>query len=577
MQAFLASLLRFLDTQLGGAASLDAGARARHRDFIAARLGTGLVGVVAFPLWLATGGPGGLVGAVTIGWLLAAIPLALGLARTVSPEMAHVANAALMTGMVTWLTAMTGGLASPFAAWFVIIGAETATSGRLRPVAAATALSLLGLTIAAGSGAVLPAAAPAPALAALGNAALLAYGALLAARLVSLQRADRRAAEADIRDSLWAAEAADLIIRHGADLKVEAAGTAARRLLGVPPRLLAGDGLLHRVHLADRPAYLMALREAQRLPQPQTAVLRLRRAAEEGPDAYLRMEMRCRASGDAVVAVLRDIGADWESDAAVQDCPARPGRMQGPFLAQLGHELRTPLNAIIGFSDILRGEGIADLGDERRLEYAQLINGAGHHLLQLVGDFLDLSKIEAGAFRIEPQPFALLPLVEECRALLQAEAARRGVRIVTAVPAGLPDLVADRRACTQIILNLLSNALKASAAEGEIVLAVRRRGGDIVLTVGDHGVGIAAADLPRLGTPFVQAHSAYNRPNEGTGLGLSVVKALVALHGGRLSIRSEIGVGTEVTVALPLAGQPSASALPDAEIHWTDTQERRRA
>ena len=170
----------------------------------------------------------------------------------------------------------------------------------------------------------------------------------------------------------------------------------------------------------------------------------------------------------------------------------------------------------------------------------------------MVNDVLDMSKIEMGAFAITPEPFAVAPLVENCRQMLHNQAEKAGIQLATEVEPGLPELEADKRACRQILLNLLSNAIKFTEPGGRVRMTVRAAGDTLVFAVEDTGIGISPQDLPRLGTPFMQAESAYSRRFDGAGLGLSVVKGLVQLHGGRLEIASELGKGTQVSVCLPL-------------------------
>jgi cell cycle sensor histidine kinase DivJ len=188
----------------------------------------------------------------------------------------------------------------------------------------------------------------------------------------------------------------------------------------------------------------------------------------------------------------------------------------------------------------------------RRREYATLIRDSGEHLLNLVNSILDMSKIESGNFEITPEPFALPALVTQCGQMMQLKASEGGISLVMDQVADLPEVVGDKRAYRQILLNLLSNAIKFSKAGGTVTVTVRRDGSWLALSVADTGIGIAANDLPRLGSPFFQARATYDRPYEGTGLGLSVVKGLAELHGGRIEITSAVGQGTRVTARMPI-------------------------
>ena len=228
------------------------------------------------------------------------------------------------------------------------------------------------------------------------------------------------------------------------------------------------------------------------------------------------------------------------------------------FLATMSHELRTPLNAIIGFSEMIVQEDALMLDAARRKEYAQLINDSGQHLLSVVNGILDMSKMESGNFEISPEPFAPRAALLNCCNLLALKARENGIDLVTRAPEDLPVMNGDPRAFKQIVLNLVSNAIKFTERGGTVTVSAAVEGSRLVLRVTDTGVGIAADDLKRIGDPFFQAGKTYQRRHEGTGLGLSIVKSLVALHAGEMTVQSKIDEGTTVTVALPLAFTPPA-------------------
>jgi two-component system, cell cycle sensor histidine kinase DivJ len=262
------------------------------------------------------------------------------------------------------------------------------------------------------------------------------------------------------------------------------------------------------------------------------------------------------------VAVIRDISAfarhKEELETARNDAE-RAGVAKGQFLAMVSHELRTPLNAIIGFSEVLATESGPPVEPERRKEYLHIIRNSGEHLLQVVNTLLDVSKIEAGKFDVVPEPFEISPFAHGCCDLMGLKAQRGGILLTRDVEADLPELVADRRACKQMVINLLSNAIKFTPPGGRVTFSVRRERDHIVFVVSDTGIGISEADLPKLGDPFFQARSAYDRRHEGTGLGLSVVRGLVGLHHGSLTIESAPDDGTSVTVSLPIDCRKGAS------------------
>jgi len=289
--------------------------------------------------------------------------------------------------------------------------------------------------------------------------------------------------------------------------------------------------------------------------------------------------MRCRplraedTAGDrpGVVAVTRDISDRKAQEAEIlrtRDEAESASRAKTQFLANMSHELRTPLNSVLGFSEILNREMFGAIGEVRYRDYARLIHESGEHLLNVVNDILDMSKIEAGKFKIVKEPFDVAPLLKSCCDLMRYTAEQRSLSLIVDVAPGIPELPADKRACKQMLINLISNAIKFTDPGGWVRVSARRVGETVEFSVADNGIGIAEADLPRLGNPFVQANNSYDRSYDGAGLGLSVVKGLARLHGGRLELKSSLGEGTSATIVLPLAGeserapldQPAASA-----------------
>ena len=265
-----------------------------------------------------------------------------------------------------------------------------------------------------------------------------------------------------------------------------------------------------------------------------------------------------------VVAVLRDVSERKAHERALEIAQAelqRANAAKSRFLAIMSHELRTPLNAVIGFSDMLANESLP-LDPARKLEYARVINESGRHLLSVVNGILDMSKMETGNFEITPEPFAPAAAIASCCDMLALKAQEAGVTLNHRIAAGLPELDADRRAFSQILINLVSNAIKFTPRGGRVSVGARSDGGRLAVTVEDTGVGIGAEDLPRLGEAFFQTRASYDRKHDGTGLGLSIVKGLVRLHGGDVDIASRLGQGTRVTVRLPLAGEGKRAADP---------------
>ncbi|MGH6952636.1 MAG: ATP-binding protein, partial [Alphaproteobacteria bacterium] len=227
-------------------------------------------------------------------------------------------------------------------------------------------------------------------------------------------------------------------------------------------------------------------------------------------------------------------------------------RSKSQFLANMSHELRTPLNAIIGFSDIMRAQVFGPLGNAHYSEYASDINESGGHLLSLINDILDLSKIEANKYELQETPFDLVRVIERCIRLVTPRAESKGVALDIRLWHALPPFLADERALKQMLLNLLTNAIKFTPEGGRVETRAELEGdGSLVLSVADTGIGIAKEDLARVREPFVQANDPAARQIEGTGLGLALTDRLARLHGGTLEIESELGRGTKVSLRFP--------------------------
>jgi cell cycle sensor histidine kinase DivJ len=266
---------------------------------------------------------------------------------------------------------------------------------------------------------------------------------------------------------------------------------------------------------------------------------------------------------------MRDITQRKEQEAALEEARTeaeRANAAKSGFLATMSHELRTPLNAIIGFSEMLTKESVLRIDAQRRHDYAHLINDSGHHLLSVVNGILDMSKIESGNFEITPEPFAPKLVIDECCELLGYKARETGIELGVALPDNLPEIIADKRSLHQIMLNLMSNAIKFTKKGGKVRVSARAEEGFVSVLVEDTGVGIGADDLPRIGSPFFQARSSYDRRHDGTGLGLSIVKGLLALHGGRMEIASRLGEGTRVTIHLPFDCEAARRSAQTATI-----------
>jgi cell cycle sensor histidine kinase DivJ len=571
----VAPVKAYFETLVHPSAQKDALTAARHRAFIAPRLLGSIIALASFPIFLFARGAPSVVELMVFSWLVVPILTAYFLSRTGRYESAHVLSSLALIGLVTAVAASSGGIASFAAIWLVVVPLEASLSASRRVVATASTLALAaaGFLVLLGVEHLLPAADPSDhaALAAFGivSAALYATGLALGAEALARTSFWLLYAEED-RYRLLARNMTDVITRHGRDGAVLFVSPAAEPLFGCRTLDLHDHGLFDRVHVVDRPAYLTALGDAAALAESRSVEFRVRRdavdAAGHAITQFVWIEMRCRpldhAASDGggagrceVVAVLRDVTKRKSQEQALEDARAeaeRANAAKSRFLATMSHELRTPLNAIIGFSDMLKNESALMLDFERRNEYAGLINDSGHHLLSVVNGILDMSKIETGNFEITPEPFAPAKLIGGCCDMLALRAREAGLRLEKFVADDLPEMIADKRALSQILLNLLSNAIRFTDRGGVVTISARAEAGNITFVVEDNGVGISDDDLARVGEPYFQARASYGRRHGGTGLGLSIVKGLVRLHGGDISIRSRVGEGTRITVCLPL-------------------------
>jgi PAS domain S-box-containing protein len=228
-------------------------------------------------------------------------------------------------------------------------------------------------------------------------------------------------------------------------------------------------------------------------------------------------------------------------------------RAKTEFLAHMSHELRTPLNAVIGFAEMIQSQLVGPVAP-RYVDYAEAIGRAAHHLLTVINDILDVSRIEIGRYELRKDLVDIASVVTDCCRMIAGRAGAAGILITNHVPVGLPKPWADARAIKQILINLLSNAVKFTPVDGRITVTAALDGTELRLVVSDTGAGIAEADLRHVFEPFWHAESRTSRTREGsgTGLGLSICKKLIELHGGRIHIDSEVGRGTQVTIRLPL-------------------------
>lgn len=267
--------------------------------------------------------------------------------------------------------------------------------------------------------------------------------------------------------------------------------------------------------------------------------------------------IECRISpmpGGGLVATYLDITERKRVEAHLRRAKEEAelaSRTKTEFLANISHELRTPLNAIIGFAEILNGQIFGTLGDPRYVDYAADIRDSGQHLLNLINDVLDVSKIEFGKVELNEEPVDVAAVVQSCMRLMRDRAEEAGLELYAELPPDLPFLQADVRRLKQILLNLMSNAVKFTPVGGRVVIrgALQRDG--LSIAVADTGIGIAPNDLEKALRPFGQIDSRMTRKYQGSGLGLPLTKSMIELHGGRLLLESELGRGTTATIWLP--------------------------
>jgi signal transduction histidine kinase len=259
---------------------------------------------------------------------------------------------------------------------------------------------------------------------------------------------------------------------------------------------------------------------------------------------------------------LRESYADLESKVKERTQQLeQANRHKSEFLANMSHELRTPLNAIIGFSDVLLTRMFGEL-DAKQEEYLNDILSSGKHLLDLINDILDLSKVEAGRMELEVSEFSLTEAVRNSVTMVRERAANHGIALLYEVEPGADELEADERKVKQVLFNLLSNAVKFTPDGGKVTVRAWREDGEVSVSVADTGIGISPENMDLIFEEFRQASEVDGRSHEGTGLGLTLTKRLVELHGGCVSVESERGKGSAFTFTLPVRAARLVEAEP---------------
>lgn len=298
-----------------------------------------------------------------------------------------------------------------------------------------------------------------------------------------------------------------------------------------------------------------------------TAIAEMRERSREAPTVEINSrdefgEMAAAFNGmsraiEDQTRMIRDSNAELERQIKARDEAMsmmkqadESNTAKSEFLATISHELRTPLNAILGFSDMIRGSYFGPV-NEKYTDYANDIHSSGTHLLSLVDDLLDLSRIDAGKHDLEIQDADIREVISDCVKLMQQRVSESGINLKATMARDLKPTSFDPRAIKQIIINLVSNSAKFTPNGGTITIDARRAGGSTIVSVSDTGVGIAESDLDAMTEVFAQANRDPYHAKEGWGLGLAISKSLIELHGGELSITSELGTGTTVTFSLP--------------------------
>jgi cell cycle sensor histidine kinase DivJ len=548
---------------------------ARHRAFITARLVVAACVLLSAPLFLFFHGAPTTSDCVL--FLLAQIPLAsvIVLSRAGDLRLARSLSIGGWLAMATAIHALTPGYDAFSIALLLVALIEAALTPDVGAVIVIEVVAIAALALTAG----LNLRAPHDTLsehattAMLLGAPLFLYIAALVFGAVRVEQARARAEARNDRDLMLLTGAiGDILLRLDRAGFVTAVLGGGRHVFDLK-RDLIGREFFQRIHVADRPSFLKAVSDAVDGKAVATAAVRVQvgvasnASSEFVAPVFNFFEARMRraqsnheeCAAEAVVCALRDVHATLEADialAAAHAAAERAATSNVRLLANVSHELRTPLNAIIGFSQMLATDEIAPSEPAKQREYASIISDSGHHLLEIVNSILDMSRIESGVMEIAAESFALPTLADQCCDMMQLKADQSGVTLAREYaesPAeSLAEIVADKRGCRQILINLLSNAVKFTPRGGTVKLLLQAEGNQIVVTVTDDGVGIAAGDLARLGDPFFQVRPSLERRQEGTGLGLSVVRGLVGLHGGSISIESGPRAGTAVCVRLPL-------------------------
>ncbi len=336
------------------------------------------------------------------------------------------------------------------------------------------------------------------------------------------------------------------------------------RIFGVTPDTFIPtfDSINNMMHRRDRGRMAQSFQRA--MIERKRYEMEFRVMRPTGEARFIVLQGRCELDdeGDvsALFGIMQDVTERNEYEQNLQQAKESAERAyaaKSQFLANMSHELRTPLNAIIGFSEMMQRQMLGPIGTEKYLDYIGGIRESGEHLLDMITDILDMSKIEAGKYTLDVEEFNLCKVIRLASHMIEGRALDAQVKLISSIPESHDmKIVGDRRAIMQMILNVLSNAVKFTKPNGEVRIACDTQNDMIVMKFVDTGIGIPASKLRYVTKPFEQAANSFTRNHEGTGLGLAITKELAELHGGKLELESTVGVGTSVTITLPVKAQP---------------------
>ena len=349
------------------------------------------------------------------------------------------------------------------------------------------------------------------------------------------------------------------------DLRIVSHNAVLLRIMDLPEALLAakpllGDVVRFTVARGDYGAIDVEQRVAERLALYRSA-LPFRQEIERPGGRVVELRANATPDGGAVATFtdVTELRLAEQRALAARDAAQAASRAKSDFLANMSHELRTPLNAIIGYSEAITARIFGPIAP-RYAEYARDIHASGQHLLQIIGDLLDLAKIEAGRMELAEESLDLRALAENALHMMRERAQRAGLALTLECPARDTALRGDARAIRQILLNLVSNAIKFTAAGGKVSAAIAEvPAGRLALVVADTGIGMAAHEIPKALEPFGQISGTLSRRHQGTGLGLPLVKSFAELHQAEMAIESAPGKGTRVSIVFPAERRPAAA------------------